>query len=122
MEHVEVVAELAVRCLNRSGVFRPDVNEVAESLLRLKKLNNNNGGVGDQSTIEKMQSLLSYHNNAQMLSLSFETEYITSLDIQPTPSTLSGYVIFGARFLYFVDCARMARNSPLRVRDEGRRR
>ncbi|KAM7493636.1 hypothetical protein LguiB_028245 [Lonicera macranthoides] len=89
MEQVEVVAELAVRCLNRSGVFRPDVNEVAESPLRLKKLNNNNGGVGDQSNIEKMQSLLSYHNNAQMVSLSFETEYITSLDIQPTPSTLS---------------------------------
>ncbi|KAM7493628.1 hypothetical protein LguiB_028237 [Lonicera macranthoides] len=89
MEQVEVVAELVVRCLNRSGVFRPDMNEVAESLLRLMKLNDNNGGVGDQSNIEEMQSLLSYHNDAQMVSSSSETQYMTSLNIQQTPSSWS---------------------------------
>ncbi|KAM7493641.1 hypothetical protein LguiB_028250 [Lonicera macranthoides] len=66
MEQVKVVAELAVRCLNTRCVFRPDMNKVAESLVPLKKLNNNNGRVGDQSSIEKMWSLLSYHDNAKM--------------------------------------------------------
>ncbi|KAM7490738.1 hypothetical protein LguiA_033659 [Lonicera macranthoides] len=84
MKQVEVVAKLVVRCLNRTGIFRPDMNEVAEDLLRLMKLNDNNGGVGDQSTVEEMQSLLGYHNDAQMVSSSFETQYMTSLAIQQT--------------------------------------
>ncbi|KAM7490749.1 hypothetical protein LguiA_033670 [Lonicera macranthoides] len=85
MEQVEVVAELVVRCLNRSGIFRPDMNEVVEGLLRLMKLNDSNGGVGDQSNIEEMLSLLSYHNDVQIVSSSFETQYMTSLDIQQAP-------------------------------------
>ena len=89
MEQVEVVAELAVRCLNRSGVFRPDMNEVAEGLLRVMKLNDNYRGVVDQSNIEEMQSLLGYHNDAQMVSSSFETQYMTAFEIQQTPSSES---------------------------------
>ncbi|KAM7490730.1 hypothetical protein LguiA_033651 [Lonicera macranthoides] len=85
MERVEIVTELALRCLNRSGIFRPDMNKVAESLLRLMKSNDNNGGVVDQSNIEDGGVI--DHSDAQMVSSSCKTHYVTSLDIQQTPSS-----------------------------------
>ncbi|KAM7469135.1 hypothetical protein LguiA_007318 [Lonicera macranthoides] len=74
MEQVEVVAELAVRCLNISGNRRPDMNKVAEDLLRLMKLNNNYGEIVDKSNIEEIQSLLGGQNDEQMASTSFGTQ------------------------------------------------
>ncbi|KAM7473465.1 hypothetical protein LguiB_020708 [Lonicera macranthoides] len=84
MEQVEVVAKLAVRCLNANPIRRPDMNEVAEDLLRLMKLNNKYGGMVDQSNIEEIQSLLGGQNNEEIASSSSGTQYMTAFDLLST--------------------------------------
>ncbi|KAM7470278.1 hypothetical protein LguiA_008461 [Lonicera macranthoides] len=95
---VEVVAKLAVKCLNRSSLGRPDMAEVVK---KLGKLNARNSGVRvDQSNniIEEKESMVRDHHdhsvdcsdNIPMLSCSSytDTQYMTAFDeIQQNPSS-----------------------------------
>ncbi|GMP83223.1 hypothetical protein CsSME_00037212 [Camellia sinensis var. sinensis] len=77
-EQIEAVAELAVRCLNSSGIERPTMKEVAEQLNGLMKLHET---FEAQENDEEMESLLGKENDAMFYSIS-ETHYMTAFEIE----------------------------------------
>ncbi|KAI7998346.1 Wall-associated receptor kinase 2 [Camellia lanceoleosa] len=77
-EQIEVVAELAVRCLNSSSIERPTMKEVAEQLNGLMKLHET---FEAQENDEEVESLLGKENDAMFYSIS-ETHYMTAFDIE----------------------------------------
>ncbi|XP_028113999.1 wall-associated receptor kinase 2-like [Camellia sinensis] len=77
-EQIEAVAELAVRCLNSSGIERPTMKEVAEQLNGLMKLHET---FEARENDEEMESLLGKENDAMFYSIS-ETHYMTAFDIE----------------------------------------
>ncbi|XP_038718704.1 wall-associated receptor kinase 2-like [Tripterygium wilfordii] len=59
MDEIEVVAELAKRCVHSSGMKRPTMKEVADELSRLRKLSEN---MSAQQNSEETEHLLGEHS------------------------------------------------------------
>jgi serine/threonine protein kinase len=66
LEEIEVVAELAKRCVNSSGVKRPSMKEVSDELSRLTSLHEDLWGQKNSEETEHLlgKSALSFNENA----------------------------------------------------------
>ncbi|KAL7171249.1 hypothetical protein ACSBR2_035986 [Camellia fascicularis] len=80
-EQIEAVTELAVRCLNRSGIERPTMKEVAEQLLGHMRLQET---FHAQEQPEETESLLGHMTNINddMFDSDLENNYKTCYDIE----------------------------------------